>query len=81
MTDKTKKARIIEAMNEVERQMERAVKRYTNSTKCLKYEILKNGNDMSAECPWLDFCLYDKERINKLKAHMEKLQAMLAAVA
>jgi hypothetical protein len=45
MTDETKKARIIEAMNETERQLVKAKKRYTTSAKCLKMEVL-DGQDI-----------------------------------
>ena len=77
MTKETKKERIIQAMNETERMLETAEKRYADSIEALKMDVAKNGNDKKANKDWVDYCNKDKERVKAQKMHMEKLEKML----
>jgi exonuclease VII small subunit len=78
MTSKTKRTRIIEAMNETERTLEKARKRYSDSIECLKMEVIQNGKNKSDNKAWIDYCNQDKQRVKELEAHIAKLEKMLA---
>jgi hypothetical protein len=55
----------------IERQLAKAKKHYANNARCLKMEVL-DGKDI--DCIWLDYCLHDKQRVNKLEERLSKLQ-------
>lgn len=72
--------RIISAMNETERMLEKAKKKYNDTIICLKMEIAENkelGNPITANKGWIDYANQDKARVKELERHMEKLNGML----
>jgi len=84
MTNIEKAKRIIQAINETERQLARATKKYNDSITCLKMDIAESaelGNSKAANKAWVDYCNEDKAEMNRYKAHIEKLTVMLRAVA
>jgi len=80
MMNTEKAKRIIQAINETERQLERATKKYNYSIACLKMDIAENaelGNPKSANRAWVDYCNEDKAEMNRYKAHIDRLAKML----
>lgn len=83
MTNKEKARRIIQAMIETERLLEKAEKKYKDTITCLKMEIAENkelGNSITANKSWIDYANQDKKRVDELKNHIGKLHNMLREV-
>lgn len=79
MKEKTK--RIIQTINETEFLLKKAEKKYSNTIACLKIEIAENGSNKKLNKPWVEYALHDKKVVEGYKAHIERLQNMLAALA
>ena len=76
-----KARRIIQAINETESILKKAEKKYQDTIVCLKMEIAENGFNKELNKPWVEYALQDKKAVEGYKAHIERLQNMLAALA
>lgn len=79
MSEKAK--RIIQAINETESLLKKAEKKYQDTIACLKMEIAENGSNKELNKPWVEYALQDKKNVEGYKAHIERLQNMIAALA
>jgi len=81
MSNTEKAKRINSAIKETEGLLSKATKKYNDTITCLKMDIAENkelGNTIKANMPWVVYANTDKARVNELKAHLNKLNNMLA---
>ena len=81
MNNTEKAKRIIQTINDTERQLKKAEKKYKDTITVLKMEIAENGSNKAINKPWVEYALQDKKVVDNYKAHIERLQNMLAALA
>jgi len=74
MTNEVKKARLIQSINETERDLIKAEKMYNDTLLCIKRDE-EEGYRVTQT--WLVYCNKDKKKVDCLKAHLEKLNKML----
>ena len=81
MKNTEKAKRIIQTIRETEKLLEKAKKNYQDTITVLKMEIAENGSRKELNKPWVEYALQDKKVVDNYKAHIERLQNMLAALA
>lgn len=68
--------KILQAIKETREMLTKAEKRYNDTIEWLKMEIKENeelGNTKSANQPWVEYALKNKNEVKRLKLHLEKL--------
>jgi len=74
MMNESRRIKIIQAINETEKQLIKAEKRYNDTLECIARD---EAEGFRVQDDWIIYKENDKQRVDQLKARIKKLDKML----